>query len=81
MRRRVSSLIQNRPVGTATQSVLGRRVPLVSLVQALAVAEHLNFRHAACALGVSQSCVSTRIKQLEQDLGILLFERRHTASA
>jgi len=77
MRRRVSSLIQNRPVGTATQSVLGRRVPLVSLVQALAVAEHLNFRHAASALGVSQSCVSTRIKQLEQDLGILLFERRH----
>jgi DNA-binding transcriptional LysR family regulator len=26
---------------------------------------------------VSQSSVSTRIKQLEQDLGILLFERRH----
>jgi DNA-binding transcriptional LysR family regulator len=28
-------------------------------------------------LGVSQSSVSTRIKQLEQELGILLFERRH----
>jgi DNA-binding transcriptional LysR family regulator len=77
MRRRVSSLIQNRPAGTATQPALGLRVPLVSLVQALAVAEHLNFRHAAAALGVSQSSVSTRIKQLEQDLGVLLFERRH----
>lgn len=58
-------------------SPLGSRIPLVSLIQALAVAEHLNFRHAASALGVSQSSVSTRIKQLEQDLGVLLFERRH----
>jgi DNA-binding transcriptional LysR family regulator len=50
---------------------------MASLIQALAVAEYLNFRHAAKALGVSQSCVSTRIKALEEDLGILLFERRH----
>jgi DNA-binding transcriptional LysR family regulator len=77
MRRRVSSLIQNRPMGTATRTTLGHSVPLVSLVQALAVAEHLNFRHAAFTLGVSQSSVSTRIKQLEHDLGVLLFERRH----
>lgn len=53
------------------------RIPLVSLIQTLAVAEYLNFRHAANALGVSQSSVSTRIKVLEEDLGILLFERRH----
>ena len=58
-------------------SPLGSRIPLVSLIHALAVAEHLNFRHAASALGVSQSSVSTRIKQLEQDLGTPLFERRH----
>ena len=77
MRRGISSLIQNPPAGTALQCALGRRVQLVSLVQALAVAEHLNFRHAASTLGVSQSSVSTRIKLLEQDLGILLFERRH----
>ena len=57
-------------------SQLGSRIPLVSLLHALAVAEHLNFRHAASAMGVSQSSVSTRIKQLEQDLGVLLFERR-----
>jgi DNA-binding transcriptional LysR family regulator len=34
-------------------------------------------RRAATALGVSQSSVSQRIKELEQHLGILLFERRH----
>ena len=77
MRRRISSLVQSRPARTAAQPELGSRIPLVSLIQALSVAEHLNFRHAASALGVSQSSVSTRIKQLEQDLSIALFERRH----
>ncbi len=54
---------------------LGSRIPLTSLIQALAVAEHLSFYRAANALGVSQSSVSARIKALEEDLGILLFER------
>ncbi|OIQ93500.1 Hca operon transcriptional activator [mine drainage metagenome] len=58
-------------------SPLGSRISLVALLQALAVAEHLNFRRAAAALRISQSVVSQRIKTLEQDLGILLFERRH----
>lgn len=56
--------------------LLRGRIPMVSLVHTLTVAEHLNFRHAANALGVSQSSVSTRIKTLEENLGILLFERR-----
>lgn len=50
---------------------------MVSLVHVLAVAEHLNFHHAANVLGTTQSCVSARIKSLEQTLGILLFEHRH----
>lgn len=54
---------------------LGAHIRLASLIQMLAVAEHLNFRHAANALGVSQSSISARIKRLEDDLGILLFER------
>lgn len=57
-------------------SSLIKRIPLTTLIQTLAVAEHLSFRHAAIALGVSQSSVSARIKQLEQDLGVFLFERR-----
>ncbi|HHV70275.1 MAG TPA: LysR family transcriptional regulator [Ochrobactrum intermedium] len=48
---------------------------MASLIQALAVAEYLSFHRAANALGVSQSSVSARIKALEEDLGILLFER------
>ncbi|ELY0895655.1 LysR family transcriptional regulator [Pseudomonas aeruginosa] len=56
-------------------TALGSRIPLASLIQTLAVAEHLNFRHAANALGVSLSSISARIKALEEDLGILLFER------
>ncbi|WP_227439351.1 LysR family transcriptional regulator [Methylobacterium sp. W2] len=52
-------------------------IPLTSLRHAVVVAEVLNFRHAANVLGVTQSSVSTRIKRLEDALGILLFERRH----
>lgn len=48
---------------------------MASLIQTLAVAEYLNFRHAANALGIAQSSVSARVKTLEEDLGVLLFER------
>jgi len=46
-----------------------------SLVQTLAVAEYLSFQQAASALGTSQSSVSARIKRLEEDLGVILFQR------
>lgn len=64
---------------TARSSVarVGRRISLLSLTQVLAVAEHLNFRHAAEALGMSQSSLSTRIRNLEEEIGIIVFERRH----
>ena len=48
---------------------------MTALIQTLAVAEYLSFHRAALALGVSQSSVSTRIKTLEKDLGIILFDR------
>lgn len=54
---------------------LHRRVPMVALIQTLAVAEYLSFHRAALALGTSQSSVSARIKALEEDLGIVLFDR------
>lgn len=54
---------------------LGARIPMTSLIYTLTVAEYLNFRHAANALGASQSSVSERIKALEDTLDIILFER------
>lgn len=50
---------------------------MLTLTQVLAVAEHLNFRHAAEALNTSQSSLSVRIRNLEEEIGILVFERRH----
>jgi predicted transcriptional regulator len=63
----------DRPWGVPP--ALGSRIPMASLIQMLTVAEYLNFRHAANALGVAQSSGSARVKALEEDLGILLFER------
>lgn len=48
---------------------------LRQLRYALAVAEHLGFERAARALGVSQSVVSRGVGHLEDELGIILFER------
>ncbi len=43
----------------------------------LAVAEELHFRKAAEKLFISQPGLSRQIKQMEQDLGITLFERNN----
>lgn len=55
--------------------LLRGRVPMAALVQTLAVAEYLSFHRAAQALGTSQSSVSARVKALEEELGVLLFQR------
>src|SRR3546814_3392923 len=55
--------------------LLSRGIDLVSVVQALVVAEYLSFSAAASALGVRQSGVSKRIRLLEENLGVTLFER------
>lgn len=48
---------------------------LIALRYALLAAEHLSFRQAASALEVRQSVVSRRVRTLEDQLGVSLFER------
>lgn len=72
MRRHLAPTTSRR---RAAKTVLGSRIPLAALIQTIAVAECLNFHHAAQMLGISQSSVSARIRALEVELGILLFER------
>ena len=48
---------------------------IVQLETFLKVSETKNFTLAASSLGYAQSTVTTQIKQLEEELGCLLFER------
>ena len=48
---------------------------LSSLRCVLAAAEHGSFRQAATALNIKQSALSRRVRHLEEQLGVLLFER------
>lgn len=66
---------ETQPKQMSSCSIFRNRISMTSLIQVIAVSEHLSFYRAANALGVSQSSVSARIKALEEDLGILLFER------
>lgn len=44
------------------------QISLISLIQFISVAEHKNFLHSEYVLGITQSCVSTRIK-VGRDIG------------
>ncbi|MEW2496966.1 LysR substrate-binding domain-containing protein [Streptomyces nodosus] len=60
-------------VGTKTH---GRRQPSLSQLRAFAaVAEHLHFRDAAAAIGMSQPALSGAVATLEEVLGVTLLER------
>ncbi|MFE7229453.1 hydrogen peroxide-inducible genes activator [Streptomyces sp. NPDC002405] len=53
-----------------------RRQPSLSQLRAFAaVAEHLHFRDAAAAIGVSQPALSGAVSSLEEALGVTLLER------
>jgi DNA-binding transcriptional LysR family regulator len=53
-------------------------ISLVAMSYVIAVADKKSFTAAASSLGVKQSTVSRRIRALEEDLGVALFERETT---
>ena len=55
-------------------------VPSLDFIQGFeAAARNLSFTKAADELFLTQSAVSRQVKALEDDLGVVLFERRHRA--
>src|SRR5713226_3029646 len=62
----------------AKRMLRSQAVDLVSISQALVVADYLSFRRAASVLGIRPSAVSRRVRSLEDLLGVSLFERQHT---
>jgi DNA-binding transcriptional LysR family regulator len=59
------------------KAAISPALTLVSVTQALLVGEYLSFRRVATVLGVRQSAVSRRVRELEDELGVSLFERHH----
>jgi DNA-binding transcriptional LysR family regulator len=51
-------------------------VDFLSIFHALRVADHGSFSRAARSLGTQQSAVSRRVRALEDELGVSLFERQ-----
>ena len=55
-------------------------LPPLELLRSFEVAaRNLSFTKAAAELSLTQSAVSRQIQQIEESLGVLLFERRHRA--
>lgn len=49
---------------------------LMSIRQALTLDEHLSIRRAAAHLGLQPPAVSRRLQSLEEQIDLVLFERR-----
>ena len=70
------------PVVTAVSGSAIKRteLPRLELLRSFeAAARLLSFTRAADEMALTQSAVSRQIQQLEEDLGVALFERRHRA--
>ena len=61
-------------------SVANDRLPSINGLQAFeAAARHLSFARAADELGLTPTAISHRIRNLEAELGVVLFRRGHRA--
>lgn len=71
------------PAAAAAVGPIGRdALPRLDLLRSFeAAARHLSFTRAAQELALTQSAVSRQIQQMEDGLGLVLFERRHRALA
>src|SRR2546429_3483296 len=69
--------LMSRSKSRRKKAVTSPDLTLMSVIQALLVGEYLSFRRAATVLGVRQSAVSRRVRELEDELGVSLFERHH----
>src|SRR5882672_5005308 len=66
--------------GNAAEPVHPTRLPALDLLVGFeSAARHLSFTKAGEELFLTQSAVSRQIKDLEEQLGVALFERRHRA--
>lgn len=66
---------QRRAGSTVTVPIRSPVPPLATLVPFEAAIRHRNFTRAARELHLSQASISRRIRELEADLGVSLFER------
>src|SRR5262245_49175098 len=57
-------------------AMFGPRIPSLAALRAFeSVARNLSFTRAAAELRLTQGAISYQIRQLEQDVGVLLFHR------
>lgn len=73
-------MMLDRSFGSSTGSTEYLRRSMIELRQIryfLAAAEHSSFRKAASALGIQESAISRRIRDLEDHLGASLFQRHN----
>lgn len=67
-------------VPPAASGIARSELPRLELLRSFeAAARHLSFTKAADELALTQSAVSRQIQQMEEGLGVALFERRHRA--
>ncbi|MBL8336228.1 MAG: transcriptional regulator GcvA [Rhodoferax sp.] len=67
-------------VPSAASGIARSELPRLELLRSFeAAARHLSFTKAADELALTQSAVSRQIQQMEEGLGVALFERRHRA--